>query len=157
MALGFLSPILPTLQSNDSPFHGRPITLTELSWVGSCYAIGTILGNFVFSPLASIIGQKRAVALIAIPNLVSQFFLNLIEFMRYTKCFDEWLQHVFVGIFVVYAYVKHIVCLELNLNYFLWYVGSVDFVFAILLIRECQSNSNVHSVSRWRATHHSTT
>lgn len=95
MALGFLSPILPTLQSNDSPFHGRPITLTELSWVGSCYAIGTILGNFVFSPLASIIGQKRAVALIAIPNLVSQFFLKLIEFMRYTKCFDEWLQHVF--------------------------------------------------------------
>lgn len=70
MALGFLSPILPTLQSNNSPFHGRPITLTELSWVGSCYAIGTILGNFVFSPLASVIGQKKAVALIAVPNLV---------------------------------------------------------------------------------------
>lgn len=67
-ATGWLSPTVSVLQSLDTPLD-RPITMEELSWIGSLLSMGGIAGNFMFSMLAERFGRKFALIVLALPNL----------------------------------------------------------------------------------------
>lgn len=73
MAIGWLSPNLPKLQSNETPLQSGPMTLSETSWIGSCFSIGAIVGNCVFGILSNYIGRKNTLCILALPNLVNIF------------------------------------------------------------------------------------
>lgn len=77
MAIGWLSPNLPKLQSDDSPIRSGPLTLYEASWIGSCFSIGAILGNCVFGVVSNYIGRKNTLCILALPNLVNRFMSAL--------------------------------------------------------------------------------
>lgn len=79
--LGWLSPFLPLLQSDNSPLRTGPISLVEASWVGAVICIGGVIGNFSFGLLVSRFGSKRGISLLAFPQMVSSFanFLNRVR------------------------------------------------------------------------------
>lgn len=72
--IGWVSPFLPLLQSDQSPLETGAITLTQASWVGAFVCVGGVLGNFSFGMLVNLIGSKRTIILLALPQLV-YFFL----------------------------------------------------------------------------------
>lgn len=78
MAIGWLSPNLLKLQSNDSPLLGGPMTLSETSWIGSYFSIGAILGNCIFGIVSNYIGRKNTLCILALPNLVNIFFRSFL-------------------------------------------------------------------------------
>lgn len=71
LAIGWLSPNLPKLQSEDSPLIGGPMTLSQTSWIGSYFSIGAIVGNCIFGILSNYIGRKNTLCILALPNLVN--------------------------------------------------------------------------------------
>lgn len=72
-ALGWLSPYLPLLQSDSSPLTTGPISLEETSWIGAILCVGGVVGNSLFGFLCNWIGRKRAITLLAFPNMVRSF------------------------------------------------------------------------------------
>ncbi|KAJ6633527.1 Facilitated trehalose transporter Tret1 [Pseudolycoriella hygida] len=68
-SLGWLSPYLPLLQSDSSPLFTGSINLEETSWIGAILCVGGVVGNSVFGYLCKLIGRKRSITLLAIPNL----------------------------------------------------------------------------------------
>lgn len=68
-ATGWLSPTVPILQSAATPLD-HPITMEQLSWIGSLLSVGGIMGNFFFSIVAERLGRKRALIILALPNLI---------------------------------------------------------------------------------------
>ncbi|XP_037038802.1 facilitated trehalose transporter Tret1-like [Bradysia coprophila] len=68
-ALGWLSPYLPLLQSDSSPLSTGSISLEETSWIGAILCIGGVIGNSIFGYLCKLIGRKRAIILLGLPNL----------------------------------------------------------------------------------------
>lgn len=73
--MGWTSPILPFLDSPESPVP-RP-TESEVSWITSLLAVGAILGAVPSGKLADKIGRKWMIALTALPFLGSWITLVL--------------------------------------------------------------------------------
>ncbi|XP_055590223.1 facilitated trehalose transporter Tret1-like [Uranotaenia lowii] len=66
--LGWVSPFLPLLQSDQSPLDTGPVTIEQSSWIGSILCIGAMLGALIFGILAPMIGVKKAIHCLCIPN-----------------------------------------------------------------------------------------
>ncbi|KAG4071943.1 hypothetical protein HA402_006104 [Bradysia odoriphaga] len=86
-AIGWLSPALPILQSNDSPLETGAATLSESSWIGSSFSIGSILGNCIFALMAYYIGRKKTMCCLAFPNLIFWLFVM----------FGNRVYHLYIG------------------------------------------------------------
>jgi MFS family permease len=58
-SIGWTSPFLPKLQSNDedSPLSS-PLTSDEASWVGSIFAVGALCGTVLFGFISGIFHEK---------------------------------------------------------------------------------------------------
>lgn len=69
MTLGWTSPILPFLQSKESFLPN--LTEDETSWITSLLALGAILGAVPAGKIADFFGRKLAMAITAIPFLIS--------------------------------------------------------------------------------------
>lgn len=67
--LGWVAPALMLLTSDDTPLASGPLTLEELSWIGSMHCIGAIFGTFAFGSLTGFVGCKRAMGLLGIPAI----------------------------------------------------------------------------------------
>ncbi|XP_050079159.1 facilitated trehalose transporter Tret1-like [Anopheles maculipalpis] len=67
--LGWVSPSLEYLRSNDTHLVGGPMTVEETSWLGASLCIGGMIGVTLFGSLADRIGKRRALQCIAIPNV----------------------------------------------------------------------------------------
>lgn len=67
--MGWFSPALPVLLSDNTPLISGPMTNEELSWVSSITCIGAIVGTFIFGLLSSQIGSKRAMTFLAFPSI----------------------------------------------------------------------------------------
>lgn len=74
-SLGWVSPAIPLLMSEDSPLTSGPITNEQLSWIGSFGCIGSLLGSFVAGYMSSVIGAKKTVLLLALPTGCSWLFI----------------------------------------------------------------------------------
>lgn len=68
--VGWVSPALLLLMSADSPLKTGPITMEEVSWIGSIGCIGALFGTFSFGVFTSFMGCKRAMAFLAIPAVM---------------------------------------------------------------------------------------
>lgn len=70
LLLGWLSPSLPTLLSENSPLKSGPLTNEQLSWIGSINSIGALSGTFTTGLLTTFIGCKRAMLLLSVPSIL---------------------------------------------------------------------------------------
>lgn len=70
-AIGWLSPFLPYLLSNDSHLNSGALTVEEASWVGSVLCVGGVLGSIFYGYLNGLIGKKYSLLLLVPPHLVS--------------------------------------------------------------------------------------
>ncbi|XP_064541794.1 facilitated trehalose transporter Tret1-like [Drosophila montana] len=65
--IGWLSPILRKLQSDESPLDFQ-LTISEVSWVGSAVGLGALVGNALTGLLLPRIGSRLCLLLVAIPH-----------------------------------------------------------------------------------------
>lgn len=72
-----MSPALGKLISNDTPLVTGPISIEQVSWVGSINCLGALIGSLTFGYLFTSLGSKRALLFLAIPDIV---FWSLIYF-----------------------------------------------------------------------------
>lgn len=68
--MGWLSPSIHVLMSNDTPLVTGPLSPQDLSNVGSISSLGSLFGTFVFGYLASFIGCKRAMVFLGLPSII---------------------------------------------------------------------------------------
>lgn len=69
-AMGQLSPALPFLSSEDTPLKSGPLTNDQISWIGSVNCFGAIIGTLSLGYLISVMGSKRAILLLTIPEVL---------------------------------------------------------------------------------------
>lgn len=77
MILGWLSPAIPKLTSENTPLQSGPLTIGQISWIGSINCIGALCGSMCCSYFITVLGTKRATIFLAIPSVV---FWMLISF-----------------------------------------------------------------------------
>lgn len=65
---GWMSPAVAILSSNDTPLESGPLTNDDISWIGSINAFGAIFGTISLGYFISLMGSKRAILLLAIPE-----------------------------------------------------------------------------------------
>ncbi|XP_053663210.1 facilitated trehalose transporter Tret1-like [Anopheles marshallii] len=73
--LGWVSPSLEYLRSNDTHLAGGPMTVEEISWLGSSLCIGGMIGVPLYGSLADRIGKRRALQCIAVPHVAFWMFV----------------------------------------------------------------------------------
>uniref|UniRef100_A0A182W7L4 Major facilitator superfamily (MFS) profile domain-containing protein n=1 Tax=Anopheles minimus TaxID=112268 RepID=A0A182W7L4_9DIPT len=73
--LGWVSPSLEYLLSNDTHLTGGPMTVEETSWLGSSLCIGGMIGVILYGSLADRIGKRKALQCIAIPHVAFWLFV----------------------------------------------------------------------------------
>lgn len=66
--IGWSSPALPILSSEQSPLASGPLTMDQISWIGSINCLSAMLGTIAFGYLISLMGIKRAMLLLTIPT-----------------------------------------------------------------------------------------
>lgn len=69
--LAWLSMALPLLQSDHSPLETGPLTVEEVSWIGSVMSIGALIGNIAIGYIVLFIGSRNSILMIGFPQLVS--------------------------------------------------------------------------------------
>lgn len=69
--IGWLSPALKTLQSDQSPLHTGALDVEDISWLGSMINIGGLIGVIFLSVIGNYFGNKIAITVSAIPNIVN--------------------------------------------------------------------------------------
>lgn len=70
---GWISPALLILGSKDTPLGSGPLSVEEISWLASAFAIGAFFGVIISGFTVCRIGNKGALIFMAIPQIVSQF------------------------------------------------------------------------------------
>lgn len=76
-SMGWLSPSLLVLQSDDTPLINGPISNEVASWVGSATYIGGVVGNFMFMAILKYFGRKKTFCVLALPNLAFWITVSL--------------------------------------------------------------------------------
>ncbi|KAI8045066.1 facilitated trehalose transporter Tret1 isoform X3 [Drosophila gunungcola] len=70
ISLGWFSPTLPILESDQSPI-GDPVQIHEVMWIGSMLAVGSILSNMIIWFPIGFFGIKKCMYFLALPNMVN--------------------------------------------------------------------------------------
>lgn len=76
--VGWFSPTLPILVSDDTPLAGGPLNIGEIGWIACLPSLGAILGVLFYGILATKIGYRNSTLLAAIPITVYNFDTLLI-------------------------------------------------------------------------------
>ncbi|KAL9895746.1 facilitated trehalose transporter Tret1-like [Glossina fuscipes] len=74
ISTGWLSPTLFHLQ-NDHTSPDFTLTVTEISWIGSLFGLGSLLGNIMFGVLLDRIGRKWCMYMLALPVICAWFLI----------------------------------------------------------------------------------
>lgn len=69
LAIGWLSPSLPYLRSEESHLSTGPVTSENVSWIGSLSAVGAFFGAVIFGKISQKFGQKLTLILLVVPHL----------------------------------------------------------------------------------------
>ncbi|PSN54583.1 hypothetical protein C0J52_07381 [Blattella germanica] len=72
--LGWLSPILPILQSETSPI-GRPVTNEEGSWLSSLLCLGAVFGTPLYTIIINRFSRKVSGYLVAVPHIAANVLI----------------------------------------------------------------------------------
>ncbi|XP_059617699.1 uncharacterized protein LOC132262445 [Phlebotomus argentipes] len=87
--VGWLSPFLPILLSEESPLITGQISIDEASWIGALLCVGGIIGCAVYGSLATRCGRKTTILLLAVPHI--GFWLCVI--------FADYVYHLYLARF----------------------------------------------------------
>lgn len=68
--LGWVTPALPILASEQTPLPYGKLTTIEVSWIGSINCMGAFVGSMIFGHLTALLGSKRVVLILAFPLIV---------------------------------------------------------------------------------------
>lgn len=74
IACGWLSPYLSLLTSEKSPLATGPLNIDQLSWIGALLPFGGMAGSFIIPFLANRIGRRKALLIVALPQISGWFF-----------------------------------------------------------------------------------
>lgn len=66
---------MPILASNETPLSTGPLTIDEVSWVGSINCIGAVVGALAFGYFTTLLGSKRCVFVLAAPVVAFWLFI----------------------------------------------------------------------------------
>lgn len=70
--MGWLTPVLPLLKSEDTPLTSGPLSLEDVSWMASIAPIGSVFSALIFRWITIRIGSKRMMTnCLAIVSVVS--------------------------------------------------------------------------------------
>lgn len=69
--LGWPSPILPQLRSDESPLRFGKLNDNEITWISSCVCLGNLIGTLVIGLTVDRFGRKIGIYLTAIPLILS--------------------------------------------------------------------------------------
>jgi len=74
---GWISPLQPALQSNDSPLgeSAEPLTDDEISWIGALPSLTLVLSAPIFGYCLDRFGRKFTLLLTTVPNIVTYLLL----------------------------------------------------------------------------------
>lgn len=75
ITMGWPSSAIPVLQDDNTFLISGPLTNDEVSWIGSIDALGAICGSITLGYLISLMGHKRAILLMAIPEVAFWIFI----------------------------------------------------------------------------------
>lgn len=64
-----MSPALPLLTSADTPLKSGPLTITQVSWIGSINSLAATLGTFLSGFCIMLVGSKWATLILALPAI----------------------------------------------------------------------------------------
>lgn len=70
VGVGWASPSINLLTSNDSPLSSGKISMEEASWIASLICVGGTIGNVIFGYIADKFGRKIPLLLVSIPMIV---------------------------------------------------------------------------------------
>lgn len=73
--VGWPSASLLILRSDQTPLASGPLTIDEISWVGSLVCFGALIGNSLFGWLSGRYGRKYPLMAAAIPLIVNEIKL----------------------------------------------------------------------------------
>ncbi|CAD6995667.1 unnamed protein product [Ceratitis capitata] len=105
ISLGWLSPIIQVLQSPDSPLSFT-ITTEQVSWIGSLFGIGFLVGNIFFGLTLDRLGRKLNMYLLAIPHMLFWILsyaaqsINYLYAARFFAGFTSSGMYVVIPIFI---------------------------------------------------------
>lgn len=85
--IGWLSPAIPQLKSNETQLVTGPATVEEISWIGAYFSVGAIVGNVLFSAMLHYVGLRRTMQALPLPNIL--FWLSVL--------FGYYPWHLYVG------------------------------------------------------------
>lgn len=104
--LGWVSTALLLLKSDETPLKTGPITLEQLSWIGSMHSIGAIFGTFTFGFFTSCMGCKRAMAFLGIPAIcywLTILYGNSVYYIIFARFLAGWTGGGILSITVLYV------------------------------------------------------
>lgn len=70
--LGWTSPSIILLTSDESPLPTGQITIGEVSWIASLVFAGSLMGGIFWGFIANIYGRKKPLILSSVPTVVRQ-------------------------------------------------------------------------------------
>lgn len=70
MLVGWYSPAVEKLASNDTILTTGPLTTDDKSWLGSINCIAALPGSICFGFLVTVIGAKRTILFLSVPCLI---------------------------------------------------------------------------------------
>ncbi|XP_068151822.1 facilitated trehalose transporter Tret1-like isoform X2 [Drosophila tropicalis] len=82
IGVGWLSPTLRKLQSQDSPV-GFTLDVNEISWVGAMLGLGAVTGNILLGCLIGRLGSKLCLLFLAFPNTCFWLLVYFAESVEY--------------------------------------------------------------------------
>jgi MFS family permease len=68
-AIGFVSPFLPYLRSDESHLATGPVSSENVSWIGSLLAVGGFFGAIIYGKISQKFGQKFTLIALVVPHL----------------------------------------------------------------------------------------
>lgn len=92
-AIGWLSPFLPYLRSEESHLVTGPVESEDVSWIGSSLCIGGFFGTILFGKLTQMLGKKISLLLLVFPH-----FAFWITILASTHIHHLYMARVFAGI-----------------------------------------------------------
>ncbi|KAL7010869.1 hypothetical protein ACKWTF_013984 [Chironomus riparius] len=69
-AIGWTSPMIPYLKSNETQLETGTVSTSDASWIGSLMFLGSLVGTLTVGIVADTIGMKKCLVVLTFPSLI---------------------------------------------------------------------------------------
>ncbi|XP_031633567.1 facilitated trehalose transporter Tret1-like [Contarinia nasturtii] len=101
ITLGWPSPNILLLISDESPLPSGKITLESASWIASLLGVGALFGNLFFGFIINKFGRKMPLLLLSIPTIISWLLIWFAQNIYYLHAARTLIGVVGGGVFVI--------------------------------------------------------